>query len=79
METAQFQIMNEYDAVRAKIPQQISQYEKDILEYAVNAYYPVLPYSEKWIDGKAFADAIDRVYDPENPRTAEVLRILRKN
>lgn len=54
----------------------LDEYEKDILEYAGNCYSFVNGVKPYAIDGKDWIENIKSVYDANEPRTKEVIRVL---
>ena len=55
----------------------MTQYEKSVYTYGISNYYFIVQ-GMGAITLNQFADEIEKVYDKNNPNTAEVCRIFRK-
>lgn len=51
-------------------------YDKDILSYAINAYSFVNSVGQYQISVSEWIENIKKVYDSNDPRTKEVIRVL---
>ena len=71
-----FTVTNQIDTISLSIPAGLCNYEQSILKTAAVHFSHILP-KDVSHSGIEFADVIAEHYDPNNPQTNEMIRILR--
>lgn len=70
-------ITRNINGVKAILPTSLTQIERDLVSYALNAYAFVM-YPRTQFSFNDLADEIGRVYSLDNPRNTSIVDVLRK-